>query len=88
MRSVPIDPLPTLLFFLLSIGVLRILHSSARTENPEEVRKGVEVEKLWPMIGGSWSLRKNLCIRSHGPRCRSEEAHLSLLVCEADGPPS
>ena len=90
MRSVPIDPLPTLLFFLLSIGVLRIPHSSARTETPEEVRKGalVEVEKLWPVIGGSWSLRKNRCIRSHGPRCRSGEGHPSLLVCEADGPPS
>ena len=52
----------------------------------------MEVEKLWPVIGGSWSLRKNRCIRPHCPRCRSGEGHLrpvpSLLVCEADGPPS
>ena len=43
--------------------------SCATTETPEEVRKWflIGVEKLWPVIGGSWSLRKNRCIRPPGP---------------------
>ena len=35
------------------------------SETPEDVRKWFfkEVEKLWPLAGGSLSLRKNRCIR-------------------------
>ena len=53
--------------------------SCARTETPEEVRKWflIEVEKLWPVIGGSWSLRKNRCIRPHCPLCRSGQGQKS-----------
>ncbi len=46
-------------------------------ETPEEVRRWFlkEVEKLWPMAGGSLSLRKNRCIRSNCQMCRSGEGH-------------
>ena len=46
-------------------------------ETVEEVRQWFfrEVEKLWPMAGGSLSLRKNRCIRPTCPQCRSGEGH-------------
>jgi hypothetical protein len=46
-------------------------------ELPEDVRKWFlrEVEKLWPLAGGSLSLRKNRCIRPNCPVCRSGEGH-------------
>lgn len=46
-------------------------------ETPEAVRKWFlkEVEKLWPLAGGSLSLRKNRCIRPNCPVCRSGEGH-------------
>jgi len=47
------------------------------SETPENVRKWFlkEVEKLWPLSGGSLSLRKNRCIRLSCPMCRSGEGH-------------
>lgn len=46
-------------------------------ESSEHVRKWFmkEVEKLWPLAGGSLSLRKNRCIRPNCPMCRSGEGH-------------
>ena len=46
-------------------------------ESPEDVRKWFlkEVEKHWPLAGGSLSLRKNRCIRPNCPVCRSGEGH-------------
>ncbi len=46
-------------------------------ESPEDVRKWFlkEVEKLWPLSGGSLSLRKNRCIRPNCSVCRSGEGH-------------
>ncbi len=46
-------------------------------ETPDDVRRWFfkEVERLWPVAGGSLSLRKNRCIRSHCPVCRSGEGH-------------
>jgi len=46
-------------------------------ETPEEVRRWFlqQVEKLWPVAGGSLSLRKNRCIRPNCPACRSGEGH-------------
>ena len=46
-------------------------------ETPEEVRRWFlqEVGKLWPVAGGSLSLRKNRCIRPNCPLCRSGEGH-------------
>jgi len=47
------------------------------SETPEDVRRWFlkEVEKLWPLAGGCLSLRKNHCIRSNCPMCRSGEGH-------------
>jgi hypothetical protein len=47
------------------------------SETPEDVRKWFlkEVEKLWPLAGGSLSLRKNRCIRPNCRVCRSGEGH-------------
>ena len=47
------------------------------SETPEDVRKWFlkEVEKLWPLAGGSLSLRKNRCIRPNCLMCRSGEGH-------------
>ncbi|MGA2957285.1 MAG: DUF6788 family protein [Thermodesulfobacteriota bacterium] len=46
-------------------------------ETPENIRKwfSKELEKLWPLAGGSLSLRKNRCIRPNCPTCRSGEGH-------------
>ena len=46
-------------------------------ETPEDVRKWSlkEVEKLWPLAGGSLSLRKNRCIRPNCQMCRSGEGN-------------
>lgn len=47
------------------------------TETPEDLRRwfSKEIEKLWPLAGGSLSLRKNRCIRPQCPMCRSGEGH-------------
>lgn len=39
-----------------------------------------EVEKLWPIAGGSLSLRKNRCIRSGCQACQSGEGHPSYAL--------
>ena len=46
-------------------------------ETPDDVRQWFlkEVEKLWPLAGGSLSLRKNRCIQPNCPVCRSGEGH-------------
>lgn len=48
-----------------------------KTETIEDVRKWFlrEVEKLWPVSGGSLSLRKNRCIRPNCSMCRSGDGH-------------
>jgi hypothetical protein len=47
------------------------------SEAPEDVRRWFfkEVETLWPLAGGSLSLRKNRCIRPNCQMCRSGEGH-------------
>ena len=46
-------------------------------ETSEDVRRWFlkEMEKLWPLAGGSLSLRKNRCIRPNCQMCRSGEGH-------------
>jgi len=46
-------------------------------ETPDEVRAWflAEVERLWPLAGGSLSLRKNRCIRPTCQACLSGEGH-------------
>jgi hypothetical protein len=48
-----------------------------KTETPDEVRRWflAEVARLWPVAGGSLSLRKNKCIRSRCVACRTGEGH-------------
>lgn len=48
-----------------------------KDETAEDVRKWFfeEVARLWPMAGGSLSLRKNSCIRPHCIACRTGEGH-------------
>jgi hypothetical protein len=47
------------------------------SETPEDVRKWFlrQIERLWPLAGGSLSLRKNRCIRPNCPVCRIGEGH-------------
>ena len=46
-------------------------------EAPGEMRRWflAEVEKLWPIAGGSLSLRKNRCIRPNCQACLNGEGH-------------
>jgi hypothetical protein len=48
-----------------------------KQETPEDVRQWflAEVEKLWPVVGGSLSLCKNRCIRKNCWACQSGEGH-------------
>jgi len=57
------------------------------SETPEDVRKWFlkEVEKLWPVVGGSFSLRKNRCIRPNCPMCRSGEGHPAYALHTRSG---
>ncbi len=53
-----------------------------RPETPEDVRRWflAEVAKLWPVAGGSLSLRKSPCIREHCTACESGEGHPSYVL--------
>src|SRR5512139_3487036 len=68
--------LPTPSFFLTCTCVLWYMYIMVN-ETSEDVRRWFlkEVEKLWPLAGGSLSLRKNRCIRPNCPVCRSGEGH-------------
>jgi hypothetical protein len=57
------------------------------SETPEYVRKWFlkEVEHLWPVAGGSLSLRKNRCIRPNCQICRSGEGHPSYALHTRSG---
>ncbi len=59
-----------------------------KQETPEDVREWffTELQKLWPLAGGSLSLRKNRCIRPNCPLCRSGEGHPAYaLHLRSDG---
>lgn len=49
----------------------------ARKESPEELRREflTAVSKLWPVAGGSLSLRKSSCIRERCAACESGAGH-------------
>ena len=53
-----------------------------RTETPEEVRRwfSTAIQKLWPVAGGSISLRKSPCIRDHCVACESGKGHSSYAL--------
>lgn len=54
----------------------------AKTETPEEVRRwfSTAIQKLWPVAGGSISLRKSPCIREHCAACESGKGHSSYAL--------
>jgi hypothetical protein len=56
-------------------------------ETPADVRRWfvAEVAKLWPVAGGSLSLRKSPCIRAHCSACESGEGHVSYVLYTRDG---
>ena len=51
-------------------------------ETPDQVRRWFlgEVAKLWPIAGGSLSLRKSPCIRERCSTCESGEGHVSYVL--------
>ena len=53
-----------------------------KTETPEEVRRWffTAIQKLWPIAGGSISLRKSPCIRKNCPACASGAGHSSYAL--------
>lgn len=54
----------------------------AHPETPDDVRRCflAEVAKLWPLAGGSLSLRKSPCIRERCGACESSEGDVSYAL--------
>lgn len=53
-----------------------------KNETPEEVKRWFfnAIEKLWPLAGGSVSLRKSPCIRERCSACASGVGHSSYAL--------
>lgn len=53
-----------------------------RPESPEAVRRWFfrQLEALWPVAGGSLSLRKSPCIRARCAACETGEQHASYVL--------
>ncbi len=53
-----------------------------KSETPEEVRRWFlnAIQKLWPVAGGSISLRKSPCIRENCSACASGKGHSSYAL--------
>jgi hypothetical protein len=51
-------------------------------ETPEDVRRWflAQVQALWPIAGGSLSLRKSPCVRLRCAACASGEQHASYVL--------
>ncbi len=51
-------------------------------ETPEQVRRWflAHVQALWPVAGGSVSLRKSPCVRAGCPACATVEQHASHVL--------
>lgn len=51
-------------------------------ETPEQVRRWFlqQVRALWPVAGGSLSLRKTACVRERCAACASGEQHPSYVL--------
>src|SRR6266849_3819796 len=54
----------------------------SKSETPEEVRRWFlhALQKLWPVAGGSISLRKSPCIRENCSACASGVGHSSYAL--------
>ena len=57
------------------------------SETPEEVRRWFlkAIQKLWPVAGGSISLRKSPCIRKNCSACASGVGHSSYALSGYQG---
>jgi len=53
-----------------------------KTENPAAVGEwfGKAVGSIWPVAGGSLSLRKSPCVRANCPACAAGEGHRSYVL--------
>lgn len=53
-----------------------------RRESPDAVRRWFfrRLESLWPVAGGSLSLRKSPCIRARCSACETGEQHASYVL--------
>lgn len=53
-----------------------------KTETPEEVRRWFlnAIQELWPVAGGSISLRKSPCIRENCSACAAGVGHSSYAL--------
>lgn len=51
-------------------------------ETPEDVRRWflAQVQALWPIAGGSLSLRKSPCVRPRCAACAAGEQHASYVL--------
>lgn len=51
-------------------------------ESPDDVKRWffAEVAKLWPLTGGSLSLRKSPCVRKNCYACQRGEGHASYVL--------
>ena len=70
--------MPTPIFFLhVYVCYDTYTYMNKKIESPEEVRRWFlgEVARIWPLAGGSLSLRKNRCIRPNCTACISGEGH-------------
>lgn len=59
----------------------------SKPESPAAVRRWflAEVAKLWPVAGGSLSLRKSPCVRAHCAACQTGEGHPSYVLYTRSG---
>jgi len=58
-----------------------------KPKTSEEVRRWFlsAIQKLWPVAGGSISLRKSPCIREHCSACESGKGHSSYALSGYQG---
>ena len=54
----------------------------AKKETPDEIRRWFQhaIQRLWPIAGGSVSLRKSPCIRENCSACASGKGHSSYAL--------
>jgi len=54
----------------------------AKKETPDEIRRWFQnaIQGLWPIAGGSLSLRKSPCIRENCSACASGKGHSSYAL--------
>lgn len=79
-RGPAVPNLPTLTFLLTRMCA--IWHIYYMDESTDDVKRWflAEVAKLWPLTGGSLSLRKSPCVRKSCSACQRGEGHASYVL--------